>query len=272
MERIHTKFCKFALNGIRTKSSNLASRGELGRYPLLPYILLNMIKFWCRLKEHSTDNNILANAFELSNAMHLENKISWVRNIREIFDYLEMSYLFNNSARYTSDTIIRKVKKSLLIKFETLWFNELNIDVRKDPQAGYKLRTYCMFKTIFQCEPYLKYGNEKERRLLTKFRVSSHNLNIEKGRYIGVKVNDQVCELCKESVEDEMHFLIKCPHLETHRKLYINMLINKYKNFAALSEEHKFIWMMCSEDKAVINVVLKLISCLFEERLIKTFK
>jgi len=112
MERIHTKFCKFALG----KSSNLASRGELGRYPLLPYILLNMIKCWCRLKEHSTDNNILANAFELSNAMYLENKISWVRNIKEIFDYLEMSYLFNNSARYTSDTIIRQVKEIFINK------------------------------------------------------------------------------------------------------------------------------------------------------------
>jgi hypothetical protein len=31
-----------------------------------------------------------------------------------------------------------------------------------------------------------------ERRVLTKFRVSSHNLEIEKGRYIGVKTEDRI--------------------------------------------------------------------------------
>jgi hypothetical protein len=41
-----------------------------------------------------------------------------------------------------------------------------------------------------------------ERRVLTKFRVSAHNLEIEKGRYIGVKTEDRICKLCNTGVED----------------------------------------------------------------------
>ena len=38
--------------------------------------------------------------------------------------------------------------------------------------------------------------NEDERRVLTRFRVSAHYLEIEKGRYIGVKTEDRICKLC----------------------------------------------------------------------------
>jgi hypothetical protein len=49
---------------------------------------------------------------------------------------------------------------------------------------------------------------KQQRKLLTKFRISAHNLNIEKGRYIGTKVEDRICNLCKNNIEDEVHFLI----------------------------------------------------------------
>ena len=34
LEKIHTKFCKFIL-GVRTKSSNMGVRGDLGSFPIL---------------------------------------------------------------------------------------------------------------------------------------------------------------------------------------------------------------------------------------------
>jgi hypothetical protein len=47
-----------------------------------------------------------------------------------------------------------------------------------------------------------------QRRVLTKFRIIAHNLQIEKGRYIGVKTKDIICTLCNTRVEDETHFLL----------------------------------------------------------------
>ena len=74
--------------------------------------------------------------------------------------------------------------------------------------------TYRKFRSIFKLEPYLLFGTKQQRKLLTKFRINAHNLNIEKGRYIGTKVEDHICNLCKNNIEDEIHFLITCPLLE----------------------------------------------------------
>jgi hypothetical protein len=51
-------------------------------------------------------------------------------------------------------------------------------------RGGNKLRTYRLFKDKISLEKYLLILNEDERRVPTKFRVSAHNLEIEKGRYI----------------------------------------------------------------------------------------
>ena len=37
IEKVHHKFCKFIL-GVSSKTSNIAALGELGRYPIRPYI------------------------------------------------------------------------------------------------------------------------------------------------------------------------------------------------------------------------------------------
>ena len=41
-----------------------------------------------------------------------------------------------------------------------------------------KLRTYRIFKNKFTFEPNLYWGNYDKRRLITKFRISSHQLEI----------------------------------------------------------------------------------------------
>jgi hypothetical protein len=57
------------------------------------------------------------------------------------------------------------------------------------------------FYMSLKLEPYLLFGTKQQRKLLTKFRISAHTLNIEKGRYIGTKVEDRICNLCKNNIE-----------------------------------------------------------------------
>ena len=45
----------------------------------------------------------------------------------------------------------------------------------------------------------------------------AHNLEIEKGRHIGVKTEDRIFKLCNTGVEDETQFLLQCPVLEILR-------------------------------------------------------
>jgi hypothetical protein len=56
-ENIHNDFCKYTL-GLNKHSSSEACRGELGRYPLCNKIWAQMIKYWLRM-ENGTTNLIL---------------------------------------------------------------------------------------------------------------------------------------------------------------------------------------------------------------------
>ena len=52
--------------------------------------------------------------------------------------------------------------------------------------------------------------NQKQRKIYSKFRLSSHDLEIERGRYESksTPVNQRICKLCSDGkVEDEFHFL-----------------------------------------------------------------
>ena len=49
--------------------------------------------------------------------------------------------------------------------------------------SGNKLRTHATFKYQFLCESYINTLNCRERQALSKFRISAHKLEIERGRY-----------------------------------------------------------------------------------------
>jgi hypothetical protein len=62
-------------------------------------------------------------------------------------------------------------------------------------------------------------------RELTKLRLSSHSLLIEKGRYFRPKIKreNRLCSQCNQ-IEDEQHFLIHCTKFANVRKLLFKKL------------------------------------------------
>ena len=94
-----------------------------------------------------------------------------------------------------------------------------------------KLRTYRKFKRNYKREEYLSaVKNIKHRISMTKFRISDHCLEIEKGRYTRpyTKPEDRVCiKLCNNAVEDEAHFLFICPRYSNEREELFLTINNK---------------------------------------------
>ena len=77
---------------------------------------------------------------------------------------------------------------------------------------SYILRTYSLYKTNFGIENYLKYISTPTFRIaLSKLRASSHDLEIERGRYVRPKLNfnKRLCMSC-HAIEDEEHFVTVC--------------------------------------------------------------
>ena len=85
-----------------------------------------------------------------------------------------------------------------------------------------KLCTYNMLNTDLTFEKYLEcITNTNHRTKLARFRCSSHNLEIEIGRYNYRRVERQnrACRCCNVGmIEDEYHFLLVCSSFSDIRR------------------------------------------------------
>jgi hypothetical protein len=91
-------------------------------------------------------------------------------------------------------------------------------------------------------------------KCFTNFRISSHKLEIETGRYRNVPAADRKCKLCaSDSVEDEIHFIFDCSTYNLYRQVFISRISKEKKNFSSLSYKNKFIWLMSNESSDIID-------------------
>ena len=94
------------------------------------------------------------------------------------------------------------------------------MNVRKSPSlclgnvrdSSSILKTYSLYKMNFGSECYLKHiSKPKIRTALSKLRVSSHDLEVERGRYVRPKmdITERLCISC-HVIKDEEHFVTDC--------------------------------------------------------------
>ena len=96
--------------------------------------------------------------------------------------------------------------------------------------------------------------DKKFRVSLTKFRLSSHDLAIETGRYTNMPRDQRICLQCNMNmVETEYHFLLVCPK---YRELRHNFLKRYYCHWPNL---FKFENIMSSQCNKTINNLAKFI-------------
>ena len=248
-ENVHIKFCKFSL-GVGKRTTNIAVLGELGRYPLLLEVILNIQNVFRYFKHLlKSEDVLLSESLKVSESLKSLNINSWYGSIESLMQYINIDVKKVKNMKIDLKSLIYSKLKQ---KYNFVWRSEIDDD-RNNKQGGNKLRTYRLFKDNISLEKYLLILNEDERRVLTKFRVSAHNLEIEKGRYIGVKTEDRICKLCNTGVEDETHFLLQCPVLENKRTQIINNIKNVNTNFNNLPNKSKLIWLMSSEDNFIIK-------------------
>lgn len=119
-----------------------------------------------------------------------------------------------------------------------------------------KASSFLSYKSNIELEKYTyMIKNRNHRVALSRLRLSSHELMIEKGRHRKPIIPriDRICPMCKDGVEDECHFVTICPIYEEARK----ELYTAAESFAASfkdipTNEQKFIYIMSNEDKKLL--------------------
>ena len=120
---------------------------------------------------------------------------------------------------------------SLTENFKTDWGKNL-----RDVQRNRILRTYNTFKQRYVTEPYLYLvKNIKYRVALSRFRSSSHTLEIERGRYAKpiIPVQERLCRVCLV-LEDERHLLFHCVLYNGERRQLLRKIKARFNGFLSL--------------------------------------
>ena len=87
-DKIHTKFCKFFL-GLKKCASNIASRAELGRYPIDTFIKTQSLSYEDRI--HNSDSpHLLKECFSLSKSLHEQGTYSWYTYITHLKEQINL--------------------------------------------------------------------------------------------------------------------------------------------------------------------------------------
>ena len=249
-EKTHLQFLRYIL-GVNKFASNLAVRGELGRYPLFTFINAQLFKFARRL-DMGKGGCLVTEAWKEQKS--LNNTTSWYNKMHNVFKRFKCEDLLSISPN--------RFMNELECSYVKFWSESI-----LNRQTNNKLDTYGLFKKVFKFEPYLSFLKDRTKlRFLTKFRISNHELRVETGRYAKPKLprDERYCQICNtNNVEDEFHFLLKCPAYHDQRSTLFNSL-GIIENTAP---SDLFVELMSStQDKVIWALGIYLSECFSKRR------
>jgi hypothetical protein len=214
IELLHCKFLRKIL--AVKKCTNLSGLyGETGRHPMYICRKIIMFKYW--LKIINSNENSLIKLIYNKLKEDADNNISykglnWAHVIKNYLSEMGLQYLWIQ--QYDIEINLHTINTRILDTFKQSWYANINNSNR--------LSSYCLYKNNFEYENYLdQIKDNKIRITLTRFKLSSHSLEIETGRYDNIPREERICKHCNmNTVETEYHFLLVCPKYSNLRKKY----------------------------------------------------
>ena len=131
---------------------------------------------------------------------------------------------------------------------------------RKKLERSKKLAyLYYKHKLQYSQEIYLNYvNNPTTRRIMIQFRLSEHDLMVEKLRkyHPPIPQNQRFCPFCidKNEIEDETHFFLKCPKFDVVRSPFITAISQSVPNFSSLNDENRLIYLLSQQNEDIVNL------------------
>ena len=144
-ENVHIKFSKFSL-GVGKRTTNIAVLGELGRYPLLLEVILNIFRYFKYLLK--SEDVLLSEALKVSKSLKSLNIDSWYGSIESLMQYINIDVEKVKNMKIDLKSLIYSKLKQ---KYNFVWRSEI-YDDRNNKQGGNKLRTYRLSKDNISLE------------------------------------------------------------------------------------------------------------------------
>lgn len=228
IDTVQNRCCCIFL-GVHKYSPNVATTGDMGWSLSRTRRKISMLRFWNRVIAMENDH-LMKQVFMWDMTLAKQN---WASDIKKVF--LEMGNL---------ETWTQRTPCSLPSAWALLHQNTCR-RWEYDLSNARKLRTYILFKTQFGVEPYvLSVQNRRHRAAMARLRSGILALQIEVGRWSGVPAERRYCLWCNDCIENECHFLFKCPVYQTLREVLYTDINIIFPNFANMTDTEKLVALM----------------------------
>ena len=150
---------------------------------------------------------------------------------------------------------VQNLRAAIMNEFKNSWFESVHNPVGPSGRDGNKLRTYALFKTVFEAEMYCKKLLPLHHRAaFAKFRCGVAPLCTETGRFDNKPLEERKCPFC-DNIESEKHVLLDCNmYNDLRHELFSRAtIIEPY--FDIFSAENKIRFFLSNHD--MINIVAK---------------
>ena len=177
-------------------------------------------------------------------------------------------HLWRNQANgiHINKSELKPLKAKLEAKITELYF-EKEYGAINDKS---KLCNYKKFKTNFSQENYVNIPDVPLawRKLYCSFRLSAHDLEIERGRYSRpyVPVENRICKLCNVTTESDDHFMLNCTEFNEHRETLFTKIDRLDPNFLELNDDDRFKYLMTNTNNTITIHVMEFIYLAYRKR------
>ena len=203
-------------------------------------VILNTIKYYLRLRDKRKSRSLINDCLVQADVIDSEGGNSWLTWIK-----LVLKCFASETEEINLKFVLDNIKKT----FRSFW-NERIV-------SNNKLRTFAEFKCHFQREDYIETLPFTDRCNMARFRMSAHNLEIERGRHFRpvIPLDNRLCRLCTQAdIEDEFHVLIRCDNYRTFREQLFNEIQKKCSNFSYLNDRNKFLYLLTCDGEILKKV------------------
>jgi hypothetical protein len=98
-----------------------------------------------------------------------------------------------------------------------------------------------------------------EVQFLVLYKIPISNsilLNIEKGRHLKIPVEQRMCPLCEQEIEDEYHFIMKFQNLDELKNKFFDEIISVVPHFSAMNNTENFNFILSSQDLDISKILM----------------
>jgi len=229
--------------GVSKLTTREVIQGELGLEKISSRRIILRLRFWIKILKMKKQNRLIYKIYKSRRDEFIKgekkDKLNWCYWTWKYLKDLDLEHVWESQKLEIGKNFNNLVRKRIKQKEEDEW--------REQMKKKNKLRLYRRIKTRLVLENYLLELDREKRRQLTMIRGGTNNLRIERGRWVGERENERVCNVCLcKDVEDEKHFLLACP-------MYVG---ERAKMFARIREECELEYVENMNEEWQINILI----------------